>query len=259
MRIKLTLEHQPNSTIPINYAYPISAMIYKMLQKANPAFSQWLHEHGWGKDNKRFKLFTFSRLSPTFFRIKGDRIILIDSPTELTISFMVDETMGHFVEGLFKEQEFSLGDRKSRAEFRVSSVDILPKIDFSERMKFKLTSPIVISHQTEKDRYPQYLHPINDGGIFSNQFFSNLLNQYIAYHGTLDNDTDLQLDKSHLKILTKPSSKLITIKQGTPQESKIRGYQFGFEVIGAPELIKIGYYAGFGEKGSTGFGFAELW
>ena len=257
MRIRLTLQHKANSTLPINYAYPISAMIYKMLGKANPEFSRWLHEQGWGHQGRQYKLFTFSRLSPTYFRINGDRIILLESPTYLTISFMMDGAMGHFIEGLFNEQKFSLGDRKSQADFEVSSVDILPQIDFSERMKFKVTSPVVVSKQTELDKHAQYLHPLDDRVAFSNQFFSNLLNKYTAYHGALDNNVDLQLDKTQLKILTKPSSRLITIKSDTPQATKIRGYSFGFEIIGAPELIKIGYYAGFGEKGSMGFGFAE--
>ena len=259
MRIKLTLQHKPNSTLPINYAYPISAMIYKMLAKANPEFSKWLHAQGWGHHGKHYKLFTFSQLSPTYFRINRDRITLVESPTYLTISFLMNGAMGHFIEGLFNEQKFGLGDKKSQADFVVSSVDILPEIDFSERMKFKLTSPVVVSRQLETDKHAQYLHPINDQIDYTNQVFANLLNKYTAYHGPLNNNTDLQLDMSQLKILTKPSSKLVSIKSDTPQATKIRGYNFDFEIIGAPELIKIGYYSGFGEKGSMGFGFAELW
>lgn len=100
MRIKLTLNHPPNSILPINYAYPISAMIYKMLQKADPVFSQWLHEHGWGEDGKKYKLFTFDKLTPTYFKIQGDRFILVEGPTYLTLSFLMDEALGHFIQGL---------------------------------------------------------------------------------------------------------------------------------------------------------------
>ena len=259
MRIKLTLNHLPNSTLPINYSYLLSSMIYKMLEKANPEFSKWLHEQGWGHDGKRYKLFTFGQLSPTYFRIKGDRIILVESPTYLTISFMMDEALGHFIEGLFNAQKFSLGDSKSHVDFEVSSVDILPKISFSERMKFTLKTPLVISHQGPNDRYAQYLHPVHDQPQYSQLFFANLLKKYIAYNGGLHNDIDLRPNDSHLKVLTKPSSKLISIKSETQQASKIRGYTYGFEVTGTPELIKMGYYAGFGEKGSMGFGYADLW
>ena len=174
MRIKLTLNHPPNSILPINYAYPISAMIYKMLQKADPVFSQWLHEHGWGEDGKKYKLFTFDKLTPTYFKIQGDRFILVEGPTYLTLSFLMDEALGHFIQGLFHEQRFGLGDKRNQTDFEVVSVDILPKIIFSERMKFKLKTPLVISSKDEGSRYAQYRHPEIDQPEYSAIFFKNL-------------------------------------------------------------------------------------
>ena len=56
----------------------------------------------------------------------------------------------------------------------------------------------------------------------------------------------------------KARSKLITIKQGTPEETKVKGYLYEFTVEGPPELIRMGYYAGFGEKNSLGFGCVEI-
>ena len=37
-------------------------------------------------------------------------------------------------------------------------------------------------------------------------------------------------------------------------ESKLIGYQFDFFLDAPAELIRIGYYTGFGEKNSVGFG-----
>ena len=39
---------------------------------------------------------------------------------------------------------------------------------------------------------------------------------------------------------------------------KIRGVVSPFHVIGAPELIHIGYECGFGDKNSMGFGMADV-
>ena len=39
---------------------------------------------------------------------------------------------------------------------------------------------------------------------------------------------------------------------------RIRGVVSPFHVIGAPELIHIGYECGFGDKNSAGFGMAEV-
>jgi CRISPR-associated endoribonuclease Cas6 len=48
-------------------------------------------------------------------------------------------------------------------------------------------------------------------------------------------------------------SKLIDYK-GT----KIRGYQAPFTVTGPPELLRIGYACGFGDRNSQGFGMVEV-
>ena len=40
--------------------------------------------------------------------------------------------------------------------------------------------------------------------------------------------------------------------------TKIRGVVAPFHVIGAPELIHIGYECGFGDKNSMGFGMVEV-
>ena len=39
---------------------------------------------------------------------------------------------------------------------------------------------------------------------------------------------------------------------------KIRGVISPFHVIGTPELIRIGYECGFGDKNSAGFGMADV-
>ena len=39
---------------------------------------------------------------------------------------------------------------------------------------------------------------------------------------------------------------------------KIRGVVSLFHVIGAPELIRVGYECGFGDKNSAGFGMVEV-
>ena len=62
----------------------------------------------------------------------------------------------------------------------------------------------------------------------------------------------------NMDILSKPKSRLITIKANTPHESKLRGYLFDFKIKAPAEVIKLGYYAGFGEKNSLGFGCCEV-
>lgn len=52
-------KNKSNAVIPINYQYPLSAAIYKILQKGDSEYAQFLHEEGYGKG---YKFFTFSDL-----------------------------------------------------------------------------------------------------------------------------------------------------------------------------------------------------
>ncbi|PIY05025.1 MAG: hypothetical protein COZ21_04960, partial [Bacteroidetes bacterium CG_4_10_14_3_um_filter_31_20] len=44
----------------------------------------------------------------------------------------------------------------------------------------------------------------------------------------------------------------------TPEETFLKGFLFDFKITAPHELIKIGYYAGFGKANSLGFGCAEV-
>jgi len=80
--------------------------------------------------------------------------------------------------------------------------------------------------------------------------FRNLKNKYTAYHGTEYTGSDT----FELQLLSKPISKLVTIKTGTPYQTKIRGYTFRFKLNADEELLKVMWNSGLGEKGSMGFG-----
>jgi CRISPR-associated endoribonuclease Cas6 len=65
MRFKLHMQLAGNRQIlPLNYQYPISAWIYRVMANADNEFTRALHESGYKIENgKSFKLFTFSKLS----------------------------------------------------------------------------------------------------------------------------------------------------------------------------------------------------
>ena len=44
MRFKITLQSISGSQIPINYQYPLSSAIYKILAKGYASYAQFLHE-----------------------------------------------------------------------------------------------------------------------------------------------------------------------------------------------------------------------
>jgi CRISPR-associated endoribonuclease Cas6 len=91
MRFQLTLIPDSSSgIIPVNYQYPVSAAIYKLIAQADERYARFLHNKGYQlSSGKSFKLFSFSDLRVPF-QIKGDRLLLNGTPATL-VGFHVEE------------------------------------------------------------------------------------------------------------------------------------------------------------------------
>lgn len=263
MRFKITFKIPGNNPLlPINYQYPLSSWIYRIIQHANPEFSAWLHSNGYQMGNKKFKNFTFSRLHFPSFKIRGDRIEIHSGHITLIISFAIDEAAENFIQGIFQNQDATIGDIKSKTNFRVETIERLHDPVFTPSMSLKLLSPIVISRPAEQPNgklIPDYLHPSDPD--FERIFFDSLIKRYMTskyfqlHHSMAGHSNEFVANSLFkLEVTGKPRSNLITIKAFTPQETKVKGYIFHFTIHAPAELIEFGYHAGFGEKGSLGFG-----
>ena len=99
MRFKLNLESQQGKiTIPFNNQYPLSAAIYKILDKPDSEYAQFLLEKGYQVGDSQ-KDFTFSDLKLNF-KPKGDRMQVL-SPMELLVSFHLPNVAENFIKGFF--------------------------------------------------------------------------------------------------------------------------------------------------------------
>ncbi|MFP4449291.1 MAG: CRISPR-associated endoribonuclease Cas6 [Bacteroidales bacterium] len=271
MRFKLILETNTNNNgnlLPLNYQYELSSWIYKTLNYGNQEFADWLHQEGYTNDYKNFKLFTFSNLLIDKYEIKSDRMKINSRENALIVSFYPINSLEYFVTGLFNNQQFTIGDKKTRAAFTIKTVEKLSEPEFKSTMEFKTLSPVLISYKnSENQKYAEYKHPEDDN--YSDLLIKNLVEKYNAFYkaeanpfGVPNPERVKPLETANLdyelKTLTKPKSRLITIKSGTKQESKLRGYLYKFQIKAPAELIRLGYYAGFGEKNSLGFGCGEI-
>ncbi|WP_298647405.1 CRISPR-associated endoribonuclease Cas6 [uncultured Proteiniphilum sp.] len=251
MRFKLLLniDKQPfGNLIPLNYQYAASALIYKILSNSESDFSEWLHENGFNDNKRRFKLFTFSRLFVPRYSIENGYLKILSDTAEWYISFLPERSTREFVQGLFNKQLFELGDRNARIRFNIESVEMLSPPVFKET-RFETLSPACIVRQ-EEDGSEKYIS--SDHPEAAEIVKLNLLNKYKAFHGF---DFPMNGFPFRLKTLTQPRSSLITIKEGTPQESKIRGFMCRFELTASLELMQIIYDTGLGSKNSQEFGY----
>ncbi len=262
MRIRLSLKvDKKENCLPLNYQYEISSWNCKVLHQGNSAFSQWLHSQGYTLGKKQFKLFTFAQIYifPRW-QNKGDRIEIYSQKAELEISFLLDEATSSLIMGLFQEESFTIGDKISRARFTIEKIEVLPQVSFSNQVEFRSISPICLSRNSETKDTPEYLSPSIKN--YEDYFFRNLLHKYMLFSNEADMHTLKEkmetISPMQLQITNKPKSRLIKIKADTPHQTFIRGYVYNFSITAPSDLLELGYYTGFGEKNSLGFGCTRI-
>lgn len=252
----LQVDKEPfGNMLPINYQYEQSAVIYRILSRANEEFSRWLHDNGYRLENgKIFKLFTYSRLKIEKRKVfpESERIAILSDSVEWQISFLPESSTEKFIQGLFSNQEFEIGDKKSVVRFKVRNVEVMSMPEFAEEMEFVTMSPMCLQFKRVEDGTTEYLSPVDS--CAAEIIKQGLSDRYKAFYG---------VEIAHsgtfgFEVLNEPKSVLVKIKANTPEQIRIRGYQCQFRMRGPKELMRVMYDSGIGSLGSQGFGCVQL-
>ena len=266
MRFKLTLKKLDNKAIlPINYQYPLSVWIYRMIQNAESSYSLFLSKKGVNTLRKSFKYFSFSDLFLSKYELltneEGikDRISIQSPNITLQISFYLDKICESFIKDLFANKLLILGDQKTQARFEVAYVDALPLQIESETVKLKTLSPVVLKRKKE-DGTMGYISPKHEE--FEQYFLDNLIGKLTTVAETFPNGLmGMQQIEPKFKLLTSSSikSRIITIKADTPDQVELKGFHpFEFELTAPKEMIELGLLMGFGKYNEEGMGYCEI-
>jgi len=138
--------------------------------------------------------------------------------------------------GLLQEPLVWIGNQR----FRVEAVRKLDLPDFTDNMPFIMHSPLVCTTKRELEQYPQYLFPGEREFACTSEQFS------------------FSIDQAYVERMNGKIQKLITLKEGRSDETKIKGTLAPFRLQAPRELIEVGYECGFGEKNSMGFGMVKV-
>ena len=274
MRFLITIENSEIQQVPINYQYPVSIWINKIFNKAEGAFKEWLDTNGYSFSGpSRFSLYNFSGIQFYGSGFKNDPSPSLHVPPgkhQFQLSVFMEEEAAVFINKLFVDQELYINSKELRTKFTVTSVEKLSRPKLEETTTFRALSPVVVSKPKENASgklISQYLAPDNEE--YGKLLHENILKRYIGATtvkiGQENPDkpfvriSDIPFDTSlwDFKISGPFKARLQTIKAGTPNQSKIKGFVFDFELIAPPELLSFIYSTGIGEKGSLGFGFVE--
>jgi CRISPR-associated endoribonuclease Cas6 len=220
--------------------------------------------------NKKFKYFTFSKLNipeSGITDLYGKKYInLISDRFELTVSMLSEKTVEHFIIGMFEKQRVKIFDRNIESEFFINTVEMVPEPEYRNEMTFKTISPVVLSRNSIHNgkESQEYISPADKE--YAAYFIKNLIEKHVTLFqsravsetGNSNNIISEDSEKVTFEQTGEYKSKLITIKEGTSEESKVRGFFYTFRITGDPDIIRTGYEAGFGKQCSLGFGCAEV-
>lgn len=251
------------SLLPVNYQYPLSAAIYKIIRQADEKYATFLHDTGYQLPNgKSFKLFVFSDLQVPF-QIKGDRMQIYDSPVSLVIGFHIEEAASQFIRGLFINQCIEIADKISKTRFCISQVQLLPEIlpditDDIPEVTFHPLSPIVVGRKNSRGNY-DYLNPLDTD--FPKFLVYNWIEKYKAT-ADISIDEDALKESINVKVMntaTEIKSRLITIKAFTSAQTKIKGFtNFSMRVRAPKPLLELALNSGLGLSNAQGMGCVEI-
>ncbi|MBN2571399.1 MAG: CRISPR-associated endoribonuclease Cas6 [Ignavibacteriales bacterium] len=260
MRLKLQLNTPENSIIDFNYHYSLSAAIYKRLRFGSAEFSSFLHDIGFVLKGKNYKLFTFA-LKFRGKSVNGKYLNFVDNNIILYISSpLIDSFIKNFVSGSFTENSIIINSNGIETTFNITQIESLPQPTFTNNMKFKMLSPLIVS--TKQDNGLPYYFKFNDDINEINRILNiNLRNKYETINNKNANDKEIKIqwDEEYLKRIRRPEdvTRLISIKPKHKPECKYRANFLPFNISGDTSLIATGYECGFGEKNSMGFGMAD--
>lgn len=245
--------------MPVNYQSEFSTWIHKMLHFQSNEFINWLAEKKFLNHLGEYKLYTFSDVMLGPHKMQNDKIIVDDNKARIILSFYAPEEIEPFVLSVFKDQEFKIGDSRSKTAIKIEKIERLPTPNFTAGKKVVLSclSPMLIAQPGQNT--DTFLSP--DQKDFDKVFFKSLMFKYatmVKYSSSNPGNGLADLNDLQFKLLGKHKTKIIKVRTDTPHQKSVKGYMFNFEVKAPVELLEIGYNAGFGELNNLGFGCCTL-
>lgn len=254
-RLRLSaISDDRNNDLPIDYQYFQSAVIYKILSSSNEDYAWWLHQNGYELNGgKRFKLFCYSRFKFNKFLLNKEQQLLQlkDNRAEWLIGILPERSTREFVQGIFSNTGFTIGDKAHRVSFNVNGLELLSqRSEQSINMQpftaiYEATSPVCVRERL--DMRIKYLSPLDEH--YAEGLLNGLRSRYEALCGKpFDGDTST----FHFEYLDSLHPQLVNIKG-----IRVRGYRYRFRLTAPAALHHIACHGGLGEQCSQGFGFIE--
>lgn len=248
MRLKIIFANpDKHIEIPVNYQQVLQGLIYRALNQ-DKDFQSFIHNQGYTYENRKFKLFTFSRLFGKVEFKQDKRALLFKSP----ITWYISSAIPKFIELL--GQEFLLEERF----FLFKNIVTIEQLQYektvpihNQQIKIQMLSPITVYSTIQKDndqrRLTQYYSPFDIS--FSRLIEENARKKYEAFY---NKPFVGALDIRPLKVQFQ--DKVITRYKDTI----INGWNGIYSLEGPIDMLQFLYHSGIGSKNGQGFGMFKV-
>ena len=240
MRLEVTFGCNKGSCVDFNYNYNLFKLILESLMGSGGALKC---------KGKPFKQYTYSQLYFTEYQVANGKIVNLGEDIHWYVSSSSHLFIERLVKGLTSTSSFNLGS----TELEFKKARVLEDPEFTDEMEFTCMSPITISTMGRGGNRDFYCK-IEEKAFVENIRY-DLVQKYYSHYNSFPKDERLEIifDESYLGKRQR-SSRLIDYNG-----VKVLGYMVPFVVKGSPDLIRIGYNAGYGDRTNTGFGMVKIW
>ena len=242
MQLTLNFDAPAPVELPVHYGPLIQGMLYHRME--NPLLRNYLHEQGFQFEKRRFKLFTFSRLTGKELRFnRRERRLVLTPPLKLIVCSPIPFILQELGTGFLRQGSVRIGP----ARLTVKGITTAqPRVE-GDRIHVSMLSPMTVYSTlptADGRKYTYYFSPFEPK--FSEIVRDNLVKKHLLVHDG------------------PPLSDFFSIKplKVTEQDHKItrykgfivKGWMGTYELQGDPGLLKIALTTGLGAKNSQGYG-----
>jgi len=240
--MRLTLEFNTDKALklPLQYNYYLQSFLYHHISQE---LSDFLHNQGFMREKRTFKMFTFSRMQGKY-RIMKEHILFFP-PAHLTICSPLERFISELGNSLLRNENLMLANNK----IYVTSMKVHPEPVINNEVTINMLSPAVVySTLMTKDgkKKTYYYSPYEKE--FTDLIDKNLRKKYEALYKKTP-----RARKLIIKPLWKPQEKVVKYR-----DTIIKGWMGTFTLNGNKKILKLSYDSGLGSKNSQGFGMFEV-
>jgi CRISPR-associated endoribonuclease Cas6 len=234
LKFKFSFEQPLN--LPKHYNNVLQGFFYKNM---DPLLAGILHEVGFVYNQRRFKLFAFSKIFGKIKEKNESNILFKPPDVHVYFSTPITTHMKSIVMSLMKKEKLLM----YKQYVFLSEVEVLEEEIESDEITVVCLSPIVVYRTPEGSRRHIYLSPFEEQ--FYDMIKSNLMKKYQLVYGKRYMG-DIEIAPANTNSIHK---KKIVFK-GT----LITAWEGLFKIKAKRDMLKVGLECGLGVKNSAGFG-----